>query len=67
MQGKFQAAGIFVSLAMALVGGIIVGEWECLGQRRWGRCGWGYQRSARSAQKSCALVAVGLGWVGGWG
>lgn len=26
MQGSFQAAGIFVSLAMALVGGIIVGE-----------------------------------------
>lgn len=26
MQGCFQAAGIFVSLAMALVGGIIVGE-----------------------------------------
>ena len=26
MQGKFQAAGLFVSLAIALVGGIIVGE-----------------------------------------
>lgn len=43
MQGKFQAAGLFVSLAMALVGGIIVGEWKWLGQRSWGRCGWGTQ------------------------
>lgn len=25
-----------MSLAMALVGGIIVGEWDWLGQRRWG-------------------------------
>lgn len=44
MQGKFQAAGLFVSLAMALVGGIIVGEWKWLRQRRWDRCGWGTQK-----------------------
>lgn len=32
LQGSFQAAGIFVSLAMALGGGLAVGEWEWLGQ-----------------------------------
>lgn len=36
MQANLQAAGLFISLAMALVGGIIVGEWRWLVQRRWG-------------------------------
>lgn len=68
MQGKFQAAGIFVSLAMALVGGLFVGEWEWPGHR-WGHCGAlrvegrVYQRPTRSSQEPfvSALVSMGLG------
>lgn len=39
MQGSFQAAGLFVSLAMALVGGLIVGELGVAGLEKVGPCG----------------------------
>lgn len=71
MQGKFQAAGLFVSLAIALVGGIIVGEWERLGQRRWGHCGWGTHQHVPEVSPEdpgilCACgCGIGLGWRGG--
>ena len=62
MQGKFQAAGLFVSLAMALVGGIIVGEWKWLGQRRWGCYGLGTQEHVPDVRSEIPGILCTCGW-----
>lgn len=76
MQGSFQAAGLFVSLAMALVGGLIVGE---LGGGWAGEGGALWLGDPRSCQPGAPgnplplrlelwgwgiLPAEGKGWIG---